>query len=249
MMNIIIPMAGQGSRFKEAGFDLPKPLISINGKTLAQHSIDSLGIGGRFIFITRTFDNPEHNEVLTKIFEDCCDNFLEIRVDGEHLGAAHTALFAEKYVDKDDGLILTNCDQILEWDADAFMSYINEEDPDGVVMVYKDTGKQHSFARMDHSGYVIEIAEKRPISDNALTGFHYWKSAGLFFDSARSFINDYQSAGYPEAYVAPTYQYLIDDGKLINAWFLLGSERFISLGTPEAFDQYLETLADSDIIY
>jgi dTDP-glucose pyrophosphorylase len=247
MINIVIPMAGQGSRFKEAGFNMPKPLISIDGKTLAEHSIESLGIAGRFIFITRTFEDPEHNVMLTKIFEKCCDDFIEVRVDDQHLGAAHTALFAEKYIDKDEKLILTNCDQIFKWDPEAFLDYVESEDPDGAVMVYKNSGTQHSFAKIDHSGSVIQIAEKVAISDNALTGFHYWKRGGTFFDSARRLMSDYESLGYREAYVAPTYQYLIDDGMLVSAWSLTEKEQYISLGTPEAYKDYEQMINDENL--
>jgi NDP-sugar pyrophosphorylase family protein len=236
-MIIVIPMAGQGSRFTKAGFDLPKPLIVANGKTLAQHSIESLGIEGQFVFITRTFDNPEHNDMLTKVFEETCKNFIEIRVDGKHLGAAHSASFAEKYIDTDEPLIVTNCDQHLDWDGKKFIEFIENNDPDGAVVLFKSHSTKNSFALISDNK-IIALAEKQPISNDALIGVHYWKKASDFFDSARLLLDDFYDQGYPECYVSVTYNYLINAGKYIAPYFVK-NEEFSALGTPEDLETFV----------
>jgi dTDP-glucose pyrophosphorylase len=235
-LNIIIPVAGKGSRFANAGYEVPKPLIVVDGKTLMEHSINTLGFSGHFIFITRTFDDPSHNEQLTKIFEENCDSFLEVRIDDEHLGAAHTALFAEKYLDPEDELIITNCDQYLDWDGKDFLVCARGSKADGSVVTYKSTDIKNSFVVVK-SERVTKIAEKVQISDEALIGVHYWKHGKYFFDSARKLMSEYKDLGYLEAYVAPTYGYLLEE-KIVNI-YRLHPNQYWPLGTPEDVDRFL----------
>ena len=248
MINVIIPMAGKGQRFVDAGYDMPKPLIQVGGKTLAEHSIESVNREDvNFFFITRTFDNPEHNEQLTKIFEKSCFSFTEIRVDSEQYGAAHSALFAEKHLSIVDPLVLINCDQIIRWDFSKFLS--SAEESDGAVVIYNSDNPKNSFAKLGDDDVITEIAEKRVISNDALVGIHYWKRGMYFFESAKQLMNDYKDLGYSEAYVAPTYNYLIDSGKNIKAIHVDSGIRYISLGTPKDVDDYLnrsEPLSQTD---
>ena len=94
MMKILIPMAGLGSRFRVSNYDTPKPLIVVNGKTLVEHSISSLNMDGDYIFITRKFDNPEHNESLSRILKTLKPNSIEICINSTTRGAVETCLFA-----------------------------------------------------------------------------------------------------------------------------------------------------------
>lgn len=237
MTNIVIPMAGQGSRFSEAGYTVPKPLISVNGKTLAERSIESLGISGKFIFITRSFDNPEHNEQLTSIFAKLCTDFIEVRVDDKHLGAAHSALFAEHYLNYDEDLIITNCDQQLYWNADEFMSLVRQDGVDGGIVLYPSTHPKHSFAVLQDN-VVVAVAEKQPISSNALVGIHYWKNPQDFINSARLLVNDFKLMSYPECYVSVTYDYLIRENKKIVG-HTISDQEFWPLGTPGDIERYI----------
>lgn len=237
-MYIIIPMAGQGSRFSKAGYDLPKPLIEVDGITLAEHSIKTLGIDGKFVFITRTFDNPEHNERLTEVFEKCCKDFIEVRIDDDHLGAAHSALYAKHFIRENSPLIITNCDQHLNWSGDDFIKFIeSHDDADGAVVLYKSSNPKNSFAIVK-DGIATAIAEKQPISNDALIGVHYWKNARDFFSSAQKLINDYEDQGYPECYVSVTYNYLIQNNKKILAYHVEEAD-YESLGTPRDVERYL----------
>jgi dTDP-glucose pyrophosphorylase len=231
-------MAGKGSRFEKAGYTTPKPLIEVNGITLAEHSITSLGIDGTFVFITRDFENPDDNEKLTKIFEKTCKSFIEIRVNDEHLGAAHSALFAEHYINNMEELIVTNCDQHMDWDAEHFMNWVEKDESDGAVVLYLSDNPKNSFAVLDDNGFALAIAEKQPISNNALVGIHYWKHAYMFFESARKAVADYKDQGYPECYVSITYNYLIKEGLNIRGYHLF-SDEYKSLGTPQDIESYL----------
>lgn len=236
--NIVIPMAGQGSRFSSAGYAMPKPLILADGKTLAERSISSLGLSGKFIFITRSFDVADDNEKLTDVFRQAADRFIEVRVDTEHLGAAHSASFAEKYIDNDLPLIITNCDQQMYWDPSKFISFIEQNDPDGVVVVTKSNDPKHSYALFNNHGVVGSIAEKRIISEYGLTGIHYWKKPSDFFASFNDSRLTYKDEGYPELYVSITYNKLIQVGKKIMA-YVIENDEFVPIGVPEQVENFV----------
>lgn len=238
--NVVIPMAGKGSRFSSAGFNTPKPLIEAKGKTLVERSIDSLGLSGKFIFITRSFDDSGHNEELTKLFDrPASNNFVEVRVDDEHLGAAHSAAFSEKYLDKNMPLIITNCDQQMYWDSVKFQKFIVDNDPEGVLVVTKSSDPGNSYAIFNEETLVVsKVAEKRVISDYALVGIHYWKNPNDFYASFRESLATYKESGYPEAYVSITYNELITAGRKIMA-YVIDTEEFVPLGTPEQLDIFL----------
>lgn len=236
-MYVIIPMAGKGSRFAKAGISIPKPLIEVDGMTLAEHSITTLGIEGTYVFITRDFENPDDNQRLTDIFTKTCKNFIEIRVNDEQLGAAHSANYAEHFIPDDEQLIVTNCDQHLEWDSKHFLDFIERKDPDGVVVLYQSSNPKNSFAVVEDNAVVRAIAEKQPISEDALIGVHYWKHAKDFFSSTRRAIRDYEEQGYPECYVSITYNYLIHDGKDIRGYWVFDND-YTSLGTPKDLEEY-----------
>ena len=123
-INIVIPMAGLGTRFANEGFNLPKPLIETNSKTLIEHSISTLGIEGNYIFITRKYKNKSDNIFLSKRLKEIQPNCTEIILDKPTRGAAETVLLAKEYIDSNP-LIITNCDQITDWDANKFKEFIS----------------------------------------------------------------------------------------------------------------------------
>lgn len=240
MLNIVIPLAGEGSRFSQAGFTVPKPLIKVEGKTLIEHSIESLGLKGRYIFITKKYGDEDYNDQLTGIFTKLCPNFLEVTLSFPTTGAATSALFAQNLVDPTGALIVTNSDQYLDWDPADFMSYIEKEDPDLCIGVYKSSDPKNSFAKIENDE-VVELVEKIAVSDVALTGFHYWKDPKEFFSSAKELVNDYESMGYKEPYVSLTYNYLLKNGKKVSTYEMPG---FQPLGTPADIDVYTESRRD-----
>jgi NDP-sugar pyrophosphorylase family protein len=238
--NVVIPMAGKGSRFVSANFENPKPLIEAKGKTLVERSIDSLGLSGKFIFITRSFDDSRHNKELTKLFDrPASNNFVEVRVDDDHMGAAHSASFSEKYLDKNMPLIITNCDQQMYWDPVKFQKFIVDNDPEGVLVVTKSNDPGNSYAIFNEETLVVSrVAEKKVISDYALVGIHYWKNPKDFYASFRQSLETYEESGYPEAYVSITYNELIVAGRKIMA-YVIDTEEFVPLGTPEQLAVFL----------
>ena len=229
-MNIVIPMAGLGTRFANEGFELPKPLIETNRKTLIEHSVDSLGIQGRYIFITRTYLDPNHNKLLSKRLKEIQPDCIEIILDKPTKGAAETALAAKSYINNNSPLIITNCDQITDWNTDDFSEFISNPNIDGVIVTYPSSNPKNSFAVIEDN-HVIRLVEKDPVSDIALIGVHYWKEGQVFINSAERLLEDFSHEGRPECYISETYNYLINLGYKIKNYHISANE-YIPLGTP-----------------
>lgn len=250
MINIIIPMAGEGNRFKKNGYTTPKPIISVENacvknKTLIEHSIETLGFGDNFIFITKSFEKETDNDILTKIFYNIKKPFIEVRNNQKHFGAAHSALLAEEFIDPEKELIVTNCDQFLSWNPDDFIDFVRKEDADGAVLLYKSEDIKNSFALIENNK-IIKITEKNPISSNALVGVHYWKKAKYFFNSAKMLFEDFKKGEIKECYVSLTYNYMIANNKKIVSYFTDG---YFSLGTPEDLEKFKMLDCENDNVH
>jgi NDP-sugar pyrophosphorylase family protein len=230
MMNVVIPMAGEGSRFKQT-HDVPKPLIDIKGKPMIVHAIESLGIKGKYHFIVR--DNEFLQHTIDSILSVCDDPNI-VTVTETTSGSATSALLLENMIDTNDELIIANCDQIMNWQSDAALEILRYYD--GAVVTYNDNDPKHSYAKVVN-GFVEEIREKTVISNHALTGIHYWAHAGYFFDSARRMIQQGDRTNN-EFYVGPTYNYLIRDGLDIGVCNI-GKAHFFPVGTPQDLERYL----------
>lgn len=223
-------MAGLGTRFKNEGFDLPKPIIEVNGKTLIEHSVTSLGIEGRYIFVTRKYDDPKDNELLTKKLKEMSPSSIEVQLDKPTRGAVETCLFAKEFINNEEPLIITNCDQITDWNAEEFQEFIDREDLDGVIVTYTSVNPKNSFAIVENDK-VTKLVEKNPVSDIALIGLHHWKKGSDFIKSAEKLLSNFEEIGRPECYISESYNYLIEEGKIIKN-FHIAVNQYISLGTP-----------------
>jgi NDP-sugar pyrophosphorylase family protein len=242
MINIIIPMAGYGKRFSDVGITIPKPLISIKGKTLAEHAIESVPFkDSNYVFITRPFEDESYNNTLSQILRIKDNLRSELRVSNAHLGTAHSCTYAEQYFKENEWsenpLIIINSDQILNWNVQDFINFIKEKDPDGAVILHKSSNPKNSFAKINKRGEISEIMEKVVISDDALIGLHYWKKASDFFSSSKELF-DKMYWNRKEVYVSETYNFLIKRGKTILPYYFEDGQ-YISLGTPEDIDNYV----------
>ena len=238
-INIIIPMLGLGQRFKNET-QIPKPLIEVNGKTLIEHSIESLNIQGRYIFITRDYENKEYNDKLNSIFKKLCSDYIEIKSTKNTNGPTETCLLALKHIIKNEPLIITNCDQLMRWDSKKFLNEVMQKNADGALVLFKSNNEKHSFAKIKNN-LIVETKEKKSISDNALVGIHYWKKAQFFIDSANLFLKNFKEKNILETYISETYNYLIQNNKKIIPFFI-NNEDYISLGTPQDIDIYKNKL-------
>lgn len=241
-MNIVIPMAGLGSRFKNVGIDTPKPLIVVNNRYLIEHSVSSLDIDAKYIFITRKYENQEDNDKLSLLLKKLKPESIEICLDHDQYGAADAALYAKDYIDNDEELIITNCDQLLNWDSSIFINHCRSSYYDGVVVTFKSSDSKHSYVILENE-IIKRIAEKEVISNDALVGVHYWKKGSDFVKSAKSLLAEYRLKGLNECYISSTYQYLIDSGLKIGT-YAMPQNGYVSLGTPNDVDIYLSKLKE-----
>ena len=218
-MNVLIPMAGAGSRFEKAGYTFPKPLIEVNGKPMIQAVVENLNIDAKHIFIVQKKHYEEYN--LKYLLNLITNNNCEIvQVDGMTEGAACTTLLAKKFIDNDEPLVLANSDQFVEWDSNEFMYSMTADNIDGGILSFEATHPKWSFARLTEEGYVSEVAEKKPISNIATVGIYYWKKGSDYVKYAEQMI-DKNIRTNNEFYVCPVFNEAIGDHKKIKILSLI----------------------------
>ena len=233
-LNVLIPMAGAGSRFANAGYTFPKPLIDVEGKPMIQVVVENLNIDANYIYVVQKSHREKYN--LDTLLNLITPNCTIVEVDGVTEGAACTALLAKKFIDNGNPLFFANSDQFVEWDSNEFFYKMNENDADGGIPVFHSTHPKWSFAKLDEDGFVTEVQEKNPISDLATIGFYYWKHGSDFVKYAEEMIEqDIRVNG--EFYVCPVYNNAIKGGLKVRTF---DTPKMWGLGTPEDLKHYLE---------
>jgi len=230
-LNIVIPMAGAGSRFTEQGYKIPKPLIMFNGKTMIEHVVDNLNIDAKYTFIVQQdhLDTFDADRILRRIIPNC--NIVTLT--GVTDGAARSLLFAKNIINNLDPLLIVNSDNLIEWgNIDVMKSF---EDKDGGIILIEASGPKWSYAAIDGEGFATEIAEKIQISTHATTGHYYWGRGNDFVRCAEEMIR--RNIRFKnEFYIAPVYNIAIEQGMKI---YTRHANKFWSVGTPEDLDYYL----------
>lgn len=225
--NVLIPMAGEGSRFKDAGFSTPKPFIEVDGEPMIYRVYKNLKPerSHRFIFICRS----EHVREMRRIFKK--EKVTIITVDKPTKGALCTTLFARDFIDNKTPLIIGACDQLVDIDINDFLS--NCENTDGCLMTYNSDKDNHSFSRVE-DGVVVETAEKRVISNNANVGIYYFGSGEDYCEAAEKML-DYKDTYNNEYYIAPAYNHLVGRNIII---YEIHPTAAHNIGTPYELRQY-----------
>jgi len=233
-LNILIPMAGAGSRFEQAGYTFPKPLIDVKNKPMIQVVVENLNIKANYIYIVQKSHREKYN--LDTLLNLITPNCKIIEVDGVTEGAACTALLAKKYIDSQSPLFFANSDQFVEWDSNEFMYRMNETNCDGGIVTFEATHPKWSFAKTDEEGLVTQVAEKNPISNIATVGFYWWKQGSDFVKYAEQMV-DKNIRVNNEFYVCPVFNEAIKDNKKIRTFDI---NKMWGLGTPEDLKYFLE---------
>lgn len=232
-LNVLIPMAGAGSRFAEAGYAFPKPLIDVNGKPMIQAVVENLSINATYTYIVQEEHYQKYN--LGYLLNAITPNCNIVQVNGITEGAAVTALLAKVYINNDMPLIMANSDQIVDWSSRDFLFDMQIRNADGGIATFKSNHPKWSYAKTDDLGRVSEVAEKKPISDNATVGIYYWKKGSDFVKYAEQMIaKDIRVNN--EFYVCPVFNEAINDGKIVYA---LPIKKMWGIGTPEDLQNYL----------
>ena len=239
LVNVLIPMAGAGSRFHHAGYSVPKPLIKVFEKTMIRTSVDTLklkGIDCNYIFVARRYKEQEHNDALKKELLSIDPEATIVYVNELTEGSACTCLLARDRMYKDLPLFIFNCDQVFNFSqrtVDTIYNVVNSN-LNGAVITWKDTNPKNSFCEVSENCLCYNFTEKQPVSDNALIGFHYWKKTSDFISSAEKMIEQNLKFNN-EYYIAPTYNFL---DKIIN--IPITKDECYLIGTPADLDYYLE---------
>lgn len=236
-VNVVIPMAGHGSRFANAGYIFPKPLIEVHGQPMIAAVVRNLGINpkkSRFIFIVQK--EHLHKYSLQPLLSIIAPNCVVIPVENVTEGAACSVLLAEKYIDNDDHLLLANSDQYLEWDSNEFMYAMTSSGVDGGISTFSSVHPKWSFVRLDSNGYAVEVAEKTPISEHASTGIYYFRKGSDFVRCAKAMIaKNIRTNG--EFYTCPVYNELIGEGGKVR---IMDVKAMHGLGVPEDLNMFLQ---------
>jgi HAD superfamily hydrolase (TIGR01509 family) len=232
-LNVLIPMAGAGSRFEAAGYTFPKPLIDVKNKPMIQVVVDNLNIDANYIFLVQKSHREKYNlDTLLKLITPEC---RIVEVDGLTEGSAVTTLLAKEYINNNSPLLLANSDQFLEWDSNEFMYKMNESNVDGSIVTFTATHPKWSFAKVEN-GYVTEVAEKNPISNIATVGIYYWAKGSDYVKYAEQMISKNIRTNN-EFYICPIFNEAIQDNKKVKTFHI---EKMWGLGTPEDLRYFIE---------
>lgn len=239
MLNIVIPMAGRGSRFAEAGYKDPKPLIPVHGKPMIQVVVENLTpkCEHRFIFICQNQHIKDYD--LTTKLKSYAKNVEIIGIDGITEGQVCTVLKAKDLINNDDPLMTANSDQFIDFDINDYLNVMNKNNLDGLIMTMKADDPKWSYAKTNEDGFVTETAEKKVISEDATVGIFNFKHGKDLVNSAEQMIKDDIRVN-GEFYTCPCYNYLIKKGQKIGIYGI-GEEYngMYGLGIPKDLEFFL----------
>jgi len=236
MINLLIPLAGTDGFFNKSEYPYPKPLIEINNKTMIEHVIEnynSIKEDKQYIFIVNSEDCRKHHldNVLNLLTDNACQI---IKLDSLTQGAACSALMAIECINNSTPLVIANADQLFDINLEDIIS--NFEDVDGGVITFNSVHPRWSYARTDEENFIVETAEKRPLSKHAIAGFYYFKKGSDFITSAMNMIKkDVNLNGL--YYISPTLNEMVLQNKklIINE---IGNDKYHTFYTPQKIQEY-----------
>ena len=231
-INVLIPMAGEGSRFAEAGHVIPKPLIEINGKSMINVVYDSIDLDAHYIFVAKSEHIEKFN--LQKHISGFCKDFTIIAQDNKLDGAALSALLAKDLIDNDSHLIIANSDQYVRWNSKKELDSWIQSGIDGCILTFVSNENKWSYAEIKDY-FVKYVHEKIIVGQEATCGIYYWKSGSDFVKYAEAMIEKGIKTNN-EFYVAPVYNQAIENGKIISYSRV---KEMRGLGTPNDLEKYI----------
>jgi NDP-sugar pyrophosphorylase family protein len=206
MLNIVIPMAGRGSRFTDAGYTQPKPFIPIHGVPMIKVVIDNLTPKREHLFIIVCQNQHIKKYDLRKKFMEYAGNIEVIGIDGITEGQICTVLKAKGLINSNDPLMTANADQYIDFNINDYLEDAEIRKLDGLIMTMKSNDPKWSYVRINENGVVLETAEKKVISDNATVGIYYFRHGKDLVWAAEMMIRDDERVNN-EFYTCPCYNY------------------------------------------
>ncbi|MDW8465870.1 MAG: glycosyltransferase family 2 protein [Chloroherpetonaceae bacterium] len=237
-MKIVVPMAGRGSRFLNAGETTPKPLIAVRGKPMLYWAMKSVeGVDYSQLIFIALREHDERYGVTTMLKTLYGKNAEIILLDEVTEGQLCTVLSAEDALDSPEDVLVMSADTFVKSKIGKHIAE-RRDDCAGIISVANLPGDRWSFAKVDETGRVVEVAEKQRISDYASTGLYYFSDGKEFVKEAKTMIaNKEKTCG--EYYVIPVYQKLIAKGRRVEISL---ADKVYDMGTPEALKQVLNVL-------
>jgi len=233
-LNVLIPMAGAGTRFADAGYIFPKPLIEIDAKPMIQWVVESLNIKANYIFIIQKKHQEKYN--IKSVLQILKPNCKIIEIDEITEGSACTTLLAKKFINNNNPLILANSDQYIEWNsAKSIYNFVTKK-LDGAILTFEAIHPKWSYAKCDENNLVKEVAEKKVISNNATVGVYYWKKGSDYVKYAEQMI-DKNIRVNNEFYDCPVFNEALQDKKTVK---IEKVKDMWGLGTPEDLSYFLQ---------
>lgn len=240
MINIVMPMGGEGKRFAERGYTFPKPLVEIAGKPMVEIVVHNLtpSESHRFVFICR--QEHLHRFALGEVLNLIAPESRIVSMQSPTAGALCSVLLGMEYLQNDEELLVANADQFVDESIDGFLSAARAGKWDGYIMTFPSTHPKWSYVKTE-GDHVVTVAEKQPISRNATVGLYYFRQSRDFVAAAeRMLLKKATVAG--EFYVAPVYNELILKGKKIGM-YPISRDQMHGLGMPEDVDVFTATRA------
>jgi dTDP-glucose pyrophosphorylase len=234
-MKILIPMAGEGSRFAKEGYQYPKPLIDVNGLPMIQRVVENLNFDAEYIFLVRKEHFLKYSGLEGTLKQITNYNSKIVIVDSLTEGAACTTLLAKDYINDDDDLLIANSDQIIEYEKQNFLTLKSLTKVDSIVFTFNATHPKWSFVKVNEKGLVFDVAEKNPISNIATCGIYWYRKGSDYIKYAEKMIKKNIRVN-EEFYIAPVYNELILDKKTLVPFYV---NKMWGIGTPEDLKNYL----------
>jgi NDP-sugar pyrophosphorylase family protein len=237
MLKIIIPIAGTSDLFIKAGFLYPKPLIEINGTPMIELVIDktkSITTKHQLIFVLKEEDvNKYHLDNTLKLLSP--ESQMVILKNGTK-GALCSILMTIDYVEDNDSILILNGDQIINTDFNEIIDWFNLKKADVGIVTFNSIHPRWSFAKIENN-FVVQTAEKNPISNNAIAGFYYFSNAKIFFENSfQCILNDVQLEG--NFYISPVInEFILKNKKVFN--YNVEKSNYHSFYSPQMINDYL----------
>ena len=235
-INIVIPMAGAGSRFQIAGYDEPKPFIKFNGKMMIEHVLSSFeNINANFILVIQEKFLIEQKEQIIKLKNNYKLDY--VTVPKLTMGAAITALAAHKKINPAYDIIFADSDNIFNKnDINNFINYVRNNNYSGALLTFNSDQSCFSYANVEENGYLIQTKEKEVISNHAICGVYYFKELEQFKDAVIDLVVE-SDLSKGEFYMSNVYNHLMKITKKIGVYDI---KTFDCVGTPEQLNEYIK---------
>jgi len=241
MINIVVPMAGAGSRFAQEGYEKPKPFIDVKGKPMIVRVLENLKCkNAKYFLVAREEHMAQERALVKKITNEC--NVVFIPVTKLTEGIACTVLYAREYINNKNPLLIANSDQVVDGGVAGFVGDCLGRKLDGSILTFIDKFRdpKWSFVKVKKDGTVSKVKEKEAISKYATVGIYFYAKGQDYVNAAIDMIieNDRVNG---EFYTCPTYNYAVKQGKKIGI-YNIRFEQMHGLGTPKDLNIYLGTI-------